>query len=49
MLGQQAPPVQPAPPEKKEPVRAPKQIGPLEISVNWRTRTEGWEWFQGNT
>jgi hypothetical protein len=28
----------------------PKQkIGPLEISVNWRTRTEGWNWFEGPT
>ncbi len=25
------------------------KVGALEISVNWRTRTEGWEWFQGNT
>jgi hypothetical protein len=25
------------------------KIGPFEISINWRTRTEGWEWFQGNT
>jgi len=23
------------------------KLGPFEISVNWRTRTEGWEWFQG--
>lgn len=25
------------------------KLGPLNISVNWRTRTEGWDWFQGNT
>lgn len=25
------------------------KIGPFDLSVNWRTRTEGWEWFQGNT
>ena len=24
-------------------------LGPLEISVNWRTRAEGWYWFQGDT
>jgi Alginate export len=23
------------------------KIGPFEISINWRTRTEGWQWFQG--
>jgi hypothetical protein len=22
-------------------------LGPLEISVNWRTRAEGWNWFEG--
>ncbi len=25
------------------------KIGPLDLSINWRTRTEGWDWFQGNT
>lgn len=25
------------------------KLGPLEISVNWRTRAEGWNWFQGST
>ncbi|MGA9977885.1 MAG: hypothetical protein WBQ08_04565, partial [Candidatus Sulfotelmatobacter sp.] len=24
-------------------------LGPLEISVNWRTRAEGWYWFEGAT
>ncbi len=28
---------------------AKHKIGPLEISVNWRTRAEGWYWFQGNS
>ena len=23
------------------------KIGPFDISINWRTRTEGWQWFQG--
>jgi len=25
------------------------KLGPLDVSINWRTRAEGWEWFQGNT
>jgi Alginate export len=25
------------------------KIGQLEISVNWRTRAEGWNWFEGQT
>src|SRR5579872_753118 len=33
---------QPSGPEKHK-------IGPLEVTVNWRTRAEGWYWFQGNT
>jgi len=34
----------------QKPARLPKhKIGPLEISVNWRTRTEGWNWFEGKT
>jgi hypothetical protein len=36
------PPAAPAPPPKHK-------LGPLEISVNWRTRAEGWNWFQGAT
>lgn len=26
---------------------AKPKLGPLEISVNWRTRAEGWNWFEG--
>ena len=26
-----------------------QKIGPFEISINWRTRAEGWNWFQGAT
>ncbi|HTY84354.1 MAG TPA: alginate export family protein [Silvibacterium sp.] len=26
---------------------APHKLGPLNISVNWRTRAEGWNWFEG--
>jgi len=25
------------------------KIGPFDISINWRTRTEGWNWFQGKS
>ncbi|HEX3351833.1 MAG TPA: alginate export family protein [Terriglobales bacterium] len=42
----------PAPqaPDKKNPAALPKhKIGPFEITVNWRTRAEGWNWFEGNT
>jgi Alginate export len=35
-------PAAPTPPPKHK-------IGPLEISINWRTRAEGWNWFQGKT
>ena len=53
-LGQQSPPAPAAPPEqlteKKEPPPPPKhKLGPLEISINWRTRAEGWYWFEGKT
>src|SRR5579872_7101362 len=32
----------PAPPDKHK-------VGPLDISINWRTRAEGWNWFEGTT
>ena len=39
-----------AQPEKKSPAQpARHKIGPFEISINWRTRAEGWNWFQGPT
>ena len=28
---------------------AKHKLGPFNVSVNWRTRTEGWSWFQGQT
>jgi len=28
---------------------AKHKLGPLDISVNWRTRAEGWNWFEGPT
>ncbi len=41
----------PAAPAPSPSTTAPPKhkLGPLEISVNWRTRAEGWNWFQGNT
>jgi len=48
MFGQQSPSAQPTLPDKKESVPPPKhKVGPLEVSINWRTRAEGWNWFQG--
>ena len=50
LFGQQSATSQTAPPpaaEKKDAGPPPKhKIGPLEISVNWRTRAEGWNWFE---
>lgn len=28
---------------------AGERIGPLDLSVNWRVRVEGWDWFQGDS
>jgi len=28
---------------------AKHKLGPLEITVNWRTRVEGWNWFQADS
>jgi hypothetical protein len=33
--------------EKKSAPPPKHKIGPFEISINWRTRAEGWNWFQG--
>jgi hypothetical protein len=35
--------------EKKEPTPPKHKLGALEVSVNWRTRAEGWNWFEGKT
>jgi hypothetical protein len=42
-------PAQQSRPEKKNsaPTKKPK-LGPLEISVNWRARVEGWDSFEGS-
>ena len=41
----------PPPQDSKAPAPKPAKhkMGPFEISINWRTRTEGWNWFEGNT
>jgi hypothetical protein len=45
-----ATPSEQLPEKKKEPVSPPKhKLGPLEVSINWRTRSEGWNWFEGKT
>lgn len=36
-------------PSSVAPAPTKHKLGPLEISVNWRTRAEGWNWFQGDT
>jgi hypothetical protein len=38
-----------APPSPAPAEPAKHKVGPLEVSVNWRTRAEGWNWFQGKT
>jgi len=37
------------PPEKKDPSPSTYKLGPLDFAVNWRTRTEGWDWFKAPT
>jgi hypothetical protein len=50
MVGQESHPTQEANVQKKDPPPAPKhKLGPFDISINWRTRLEGWNWFQGNS
>jgi hypothetical protein len=52
-FAQEATPAQPQQPEpaaKQADAPAPKRtLGPLEVSVNWRTRAEGWYWFEAPT
>ena len=43
-----SPPLPPSP-SPASPPAAKYKLGPLELSVNWRTRTEGWNWFEGST
>ncbi len=39
-----------AAPVQSAPAAPPKHtLGPLDVSVNWRTRAEGWYWFEGST
>jgi hypothetical protein len=39
----------PKPPSPSSAAPSKHRVGPLEISVNWRTRAEGWNWFEGST
>ena len=34
---------------KKDGAPPKHKIGPIEVSVNWRTRAEGWNWFEAPT
>ena len=54
----QATPAATAPASPQSPAQAPRMtapepvkhsLGPLDVSVLWRTRIEGWNWFQGDT
>ncbi len=36
-------------PRAQQDVPPTHKAGPLDISINWRTRVEGWNWFQGNS
>jgi hypothetical protein len=38
----------PSVPSSSTTAPAKHKLGTLEISVNWRTRAEGWNWFQGD-
>src|SRR5258707_270421 len=48
MTNATSPPTPPLPSPASAPT-AKHKLGPFEISVNWRTRAEGWNWFQGGT
>src|SRR5258708_17381505 len=41
---------EPSSPKTLPPERHPAlghKLGPLDISISWRTRAEGWNWFEG--
>jgi hypothetical protein len=38
-----------ATPQKNKEFPPKHKLGPLDISINWRTRVEGWNWFEANT
>jgi hypothetical protein len=40
-----SPPSQPA----LAPTPSTVKLGPLDVSLNWRSRLESWDWFEGNT
>ena len=53
VFAQDSAPAQPTPSQPvKQVLDAPPPkhtLGPLEVSVNWRTRAEGWYWFEAPT
>ena len=47
---QSQPPSQhPAPKEQSTPAKKKHKVGPLDISIDWRARMEGWDWFGAAT
>jgi len=36
-------------PSQEKPSAVGHKLGALDISINWRTRAEDWNWFQGNS
>lgn len=36
-------------PDKQDSSASSQKLGPLDFSVNWRARAEGWDWFKANT
>jgi hypothetical protein len=35
--------------QRSHPQPSNHKVGPFELSVNWRTRAEGWQWFQAGS
>jgi hypothetical protein len=40
---------QPMSQEKKDTASISHKLGPLDLSVSWRARAEGWDWFKAST
>jgi Alginate export len=49
LSAQQSPPAQQSLSQNTDAAPAKHKLGPFEISINWRTRSEGWNWFEGKT
>jgi hypothetical protein len=49
LSAQQSQPAQRSLSQNTDAAPAKHKLGPFEISINWRTRSEGWNWFEGKT